>query len=343
MSALDRDGVTALLATREPGEELDLRGRDLRGAVLDGLVLDRVTFGRGREERNPALLDGVSLRECVLSDCSLTRVDVRGADFRRASLTDCDLRYAGFSGTTFEDAVLEGCDLYRASFGPGTVLRPARLTRVSLRHAMLAEATGLRREHLDRPGTPALVQEDLAAYSDFLERTAQDRPDAVTEGLKGRLVEAAEIYRHLSSAWSAQGLHGDSAWAYVRSKRLERRAASPLEPHTRTSVPRWLGLGTAELLCGYGESLGRTLASIAALGLVPGAAYWAAGAVRDGADTAGLGDSLLFSLGQMTAAAPERLQATGTAVEWATTGQTFAGIALLGLTGFVLGNKIRGG
>ena len=37
----------------------------------------------------------------------------------------------------------------------------------------------------------------------------------------------ALTYRALSGLWSGQGYLSDSAWAYVRTKRLERRSASP--------------------------------------------------------------------------------------------------------------------
>jgi hypothetical protein len=46
-----------------------------------------------------------------------------------------------------------------------------------------------------------------------------------------------------------------------------------------------------------------------------------------------------FSAGRLTASTPERLSAATTLVEWIGVAQTFLGIALLGLFGFVLGTS----
>ena len=95
------------------------------------------------------------------------------------------------------------------------------------------------------------------------------------------------------------------------------------------------------MLCKFGESLPRVFPWIALLIAVPALGYWISGGIQlDGGGDADVWDCLLFSAGRLAASTPERLSAT-VAVEWIGVAQTFLGIALLGLLGFVLGNKLR--
>jgi hypothetical protein len=97
-------------------------------------------------------------------------------------------------------------------------------------------------------------------------------------------------------------------------------------------------LWTADLVCAFGQSLGRVLVWILVLALLPGVVYWRLGGV-DGAD--GLFDNLLFGVSQLTGSTPTDLRPANRLVSWIGLVQTFVGVALLGLFGFVLGNKIR--
>jgi hypothetical protein len=342
---LSREGLTELLGSRAPDEWVDLRGSDLDGAELSGMRFERVVFGLhgATDGVPPATLRDTCFRHCVLVDCKLAGVECAGTDFRLARLEDCDMRYASFSRGTFADATLVGCDLYRSAFEQGVVLENAVLECVSLNKATLHGIVDLGSQSFQQRAAPALVQEDEQRYRAFLERTVQDRPDDVAAALSRRLEEAARTYRALSGLWSGQGYFPDAAWAYVRTKRLERCSASPRHSATPTRWLRWLGLGLADMLCAFGESLARVLAWVAALAVVPGFVYWATGGVKPaaGGGDASLADCLLFSAGRLTASTPEHLSAATPLVEWAGVVQTLLGIALLGLLGFVLGNKLR--
>ena len=336
---MTRQDVERRIAARAPGDEIDLRGADLTGADLSGMNLERVLFGRGREERNPARLHGVSFRGGTLRECSLTRCDLTEVDLRQSTLEDCDLRYITTARTTFGDAALRGCDLYRAYLDAGTVFSPRELRNVSLTNASLNGVTGFAPRHVP---DGALAQLDAHAYRDFLERTRADSPEDLDRVVAGRFHEAAGVYRTLSGLWASTGAAGDSGWAYARSRVLERRDASPRHRSTPTRWPRWIGMLVAEAISGYGIRLERVLAALAVVALLPALIYAAAGGVRDaGKPTQALGDCILFSVGQLTTATPERLSPANLAVEWTSTVQTLLGIALLGLFGFVLGNVIR--
>jgi Pentapeptide repeats (9 copies) len=340
------------------GEWVDLRGRDLTGIafkdVLKGLPLKHAIFGchDAKNERPAARLHKTSFRNCTLVECKFAGVDCDGTDFRHARLTKCDLRYASFVSVTFADAKLVLCDLYRAVFEKGVVFENAELEGVSLHQASLGGIVGLRRRESFKPRNgPALAQDDEKRYVELLKQTTQkhakgceppSKPDETTEPEDRRLPEAILTYRALSGLWSGQGLFADAAGAYVETKRHERTLAWHRDRSSPGALLRWLGLWFAEALCLFGEGLGRVLGWIAVLALVPGFIYWRSGGVTlSSTETAGLGDCLLFSAARLTATTPDRLSPATPLVEWIGVAQTFVGIALLGLFGFVLGNKLR--
>jgi len=335
----------ALIEQRAPGEWIDVRDADLTDADLSGMRFERFIFGSHGPagDPEPAVLRRTRFRGCTFVDCKLAHVHCIRTDFRLARLEDCDLRYASFARATLANAKLAGCDFYRATFEEAVVFEDAVLERTSLSKASLGGVVDLERGTFERGTPPALVQEDPDRYAEFLQRTLSDRPGDVREAIAGRLTEAALTYRTLSGLWTAQGCLPDAAWAYVRAKRLERASASPWHRGTPTHGLRWLRLTAADLLCSFGESLGRVVVWIGALALLPGVGYWTAGGVEDtsGGANAGLPDSLLFSASRLTASTPERLSPATALVDWIGAAQTLFGIALIGLLGFVLGNRLR--
>jgi hypothetical protein len=156
-----------------------------------------------------------------------------------------------------------------------------------------------------------------------------------------RLRRAATIYRRLSGMWSDRGEYGYAGWAYVRARRLEREALRPGGAHGWHRAGQWAFLVLADATSGFGERVRRVAITALLLVVVPGVVYAATGAIEDGGRTThDLGDGLLFSLGQVTTTAPDRFSAPP-GVELAGAVQTLVGIVLLGLLGFVLGNRIR--
>jgi uncharacterized protein YjbI with pentapeptide repeats len=339
------------------GEWVDLRGTDLTDVAFsdvdNGLPLKHLIFGchDAKNELPAACLHKTSFRNCTLVECKFAGVDCDGTDFRHARLTKCDLRYASFASVTFADAKLVLCDLYRAVFEKGVVFENAELEGVSLHQASLGGIVGLRRESFQPRNGRALAQDDEKRYLELLEGTTQKhakgcepppKPAKTTEPKDRRLPEAILTYRALSGLWSGQGLFADAAWAYVETKRHERTLARHRGRSSPGALLSWVGLWFAEALCLFGESLLRVVLWITALAVVPGLVYWRSGGVtQSSTETAGLGDCLLFSAARLTASTPEGLSPATTLVEWIGVAQTFLGIALLGLFGFVLGNKLR--
>jgi uncharacterized protein YjbI with pentapeptide repeats len=324
---------------REAGEVLDLSGYDLSGVDLGGkdVAWRDVVFGTHRGPP-PAILNGTIFRSSTLEHCFFAHADLTGADFRDCHISRCDFRYATFRRTTLGDATLELCDLYRASIEDGTVMLNTVFELVSM-PGTLEGATGLSWASFDGP-RPALVTESEPDYRDFLEWTRADRLGTypIEDALKDRLDDAARTYRDLTGVWTGRAQFRDAGLAYAHGRRLERQAVGPRFKGRPFRPLPWLGLWLADLLCGFGESLWRIVPWLAVVALVPGIIYALAGGV---AGAHGLVDDLLFSVSQLTATTPDRLKAGTHLVDWVRVVQTLMGVTLLGLFGFVLGNKIR--
>lgn len=317
--------------------DADLTGLDLSGVDFRHKHLENVFFG-ANDERVSATLTAARFRHARLDRVSFVGCELDGVDFRFATLLDCDFRYVLTRRTTFSDAEIVGCDFYRAVFDIGTLFKPARLEHVSM-STWLQGMAGLEFAHM----TDALMH-DMADgdYLRFLVRTKKDSPDKTPrEQLDERLGSSAAVYRSLSATWSAQGAFQDAGRAYAAARDLERRAAWRSVQATGRGWRRLGALTLSKYVSGYGLKLGRVVATIGLLWLVPGLVYWLAGAVQEGSRDAGFLDTLLFSLGQLTSSAPGRLDASTALVEWLGLVQILGGVTLLGLLGFVLGNSLR--
>jgi len=96
----------------------------------------------------------------------------------------------------------------------------------------------------------------------------------------------------------------------------------------------------AGALCSFGTSLGRIVVWLAGLVLGAGALFSATHTIHSGKSPASLPDCWLFAVGQLVATPPKRLNPVAGA-EVGAPFETLIGVALIGLFGFVLGNKIR--
>jgi hypothetical protein len=344
---LTREAVVALVEEARMAEgELVLSGYDLSGVDLSGLNLGRkgvvwrdVVFGR-HNGPPPAEMNGTSFRDSTFDHCFFAHANFTDADFRACVMSRCDFRYAQFHRTTVEEATFNLCDLYRATCLQGTIFRQSVFELVSLT-ASLEGATDLRWPTFAGKGRPpALVPEDEDKYREFLEWTKHDRGDTYSteDALNDRLLVAAEGYRNVSGLWTSRGQFGDASRAYVRARRLERQSASwrfkgkPFQPF------RWMGLWLADLLCGFGTNLGIILPWLVIVALLPGFAYSHFGGISG---DPGVGDSLLFSVSRIVGSTPTGLAPSSHVVDVVGVLQTLAGIALTGLFGFVLANKLR--
>lgn len=292
----------------------DFTGADLWGADFAGADADYTTFRRAR------------LDEANLSDVNLTHADFEGASLTKARLIGSRLRGANLAGVKLDGADLSGADL------SDTSLVRLNLATCKLHHARFAGAwlSGTRMR-IDQLG--GMVGEEAA----------------------GDYAAAQASYLALEQNLKSIGSHGEASWAYKRGRRMGRFEAGG---KTRAAWRardgraflrhgyRWTSDRFVEWLCDYGESLSRIARAFAVL-IVAFAGLFgiAGGLIPDGsAEPSGnVIDWLSYSaLNMMTANPPEiGIKPVGRVTNLLVGLEGAAGIILMGLYGFVLGNRLR--
>jgi uncharacterized protein YjbI with pentapeptide repeats len=343
-----------------PTTPLDLAADDIDGADLHGLFFEDVSFssevasyGLSTERRTIANVSfagctfvNVSFRNCLLQDTTFESANFTHTEFQDSIIRRCDMRFATFRVSSFARSRFETSDLYRTTFEVGNVFEGAELDRTSLHKADL-RGTDLRWRNF--AGTP-LAQEDAIALG-LLHKASGVTPDQSVKLLDRRFEDAVGIYRSLAGLWQGTGLYSDSAEAYLKAKRMERRAAwghfvgKPRIPTAgRLSALRvFVGHWFADLTCGFGERLSHVVASILVIGVVTGGVLAASSGLVDSSTlhAAGLQTCLLYALRNLIGQGSSMLHPASGAFDFLIVFEQLAGIAFVGLFGFVLGNKVR--
>jgi uncharacterized protein YjbI with pentapeptide repeats len=301
-------------------EAADLGQADLWGAILEGAVLTR------------ANLAGATLREADLRRADLTQVNLHGAvldqtDLRGACLRNVDLQgaalgSANLEGATLTDTRLQGVDLSRCSLA-GVQLGGARLEKTRLRQEQLGPALG--------------------------------------DELAERYESARLAYLALERNFVELGDASAASWAYRRKCRMGKLQAREQARAARRCGELRATLGwyaryatdqAIEWLCDYGESILRPLLALLGVYILFTLIYGLTdGVVRvtqtpDGPvaePTRNPIDWVVFSMSAMspTAKQPAGLLPRNDWIQLLAAIQTFIGIALAGLVGFVFGNTAR--
>ncbi|WP_147028870.1 pentapeptide repeat-containing protein [Methylobacterium oxalidis] len=288
---------------------------DLWGANFAGADADYTNF------------KGARLDEANLSDAHLTYAVFEEATLTKASLSGSRLRGARFTG-----AKLDGADLSAADLSSTDLVR-LNLSSCNLRHARFAGAwingTRFRIEQLG---------------------------GAVGEEIAGEYEAAQASYLALEQNLKSIGSHHEASWAYKRGRRMGRyqsgrKALSAWRVRDLKALVRhgyrWGADRFVEWLCDYGESLSRIVRAFVLLILLFGALYAITGGLipeaSDGTPTRNFVDLVSYSaLNMMTANPPEiGIKPIGRVTNLLVGLQGALGIILMGLFGFVLGNRMR--
>lgn len=331
-------------------EEADLGGADLAGADLREAAL-------GNADLQGALLEEANLRGAAL----------RFADFRGAALENADLRGADLWGANLEGAVLTGVDL-RGAVIKETNLRKADLTGANLEGLTVGKAdlqdAILKDAMLSRAVLSTCTLTHIHLGGAWMEKTRLRRDqlgEAIGEERVGEFAEAAQGYLALERNFIGLGDPDTASWAYRRRRRMQKREsmrrmrAALAENRWRdalAALARFASDQLVEWICDYGESIPRVLASLILLNLAFSVLYGLTGSVvRVRATPAGAVrvpthnpmDLATFSLLAMsTSGSPAvGLLPRDESVHFLMAAEAFSGIALTGLLGFVLGNRIR--
>jgi hypothetical protein len=300
-------------------EGASIRNADLRGADLEGADLQRADLeGSDFEE---ARLLGSELSGAILRDCILREANLQGGQ-----LAGADLRGAVLSGANLRDAVLRDARLQEV------VLSQSEIAHIFLAGAKL-EGTQLRLKQLD---------------------------GAIGEEIAGEFEQAAQGYLALERNFERLGDHDSASWAYRRRRRMQKREALAQARAARAdrrwgrALHRYVQYASDQLVewvCDYGESVPRVLGALAVVYLAFTLIYALSGSVVR--ETEGAGESArivvrnpmvaaIFSLLVMTTGSPEGgLAPRGDFTLLIMGVEAFLGVALTGLLGFVLGNRIR--
>jgi len=337
-------------------QRADLWGADLRGADLEVADLREANLARANLRGAylaRANLQGANLMRANLQGATLTRADLQGAylveaylqeaclataNLQQAILWQANLQGANLRGVNFQEVSLWGDDFQRA------YLEGDDLTRVNLLNTESIERISLYRALLDNT---QLTKDQLGG--------------AIGEELRGEWFEAKEAYLALKNNFEQIGRYDDAAWAYRKERRMEKlealqRAKAAFQKRdwreAAQNYAKVAGDQLVELVCDYGESIGRVLGTMVAVWLLFALVYdLIAGVWGPWQDTA-TGqvrhivrnpiDLLSFSLGAMTTLTPADLEARSMlAMRILIPLEAMLGIALAGLLGFVAGNRIR--
>ena len=157
-----------------------------------------------------------------------------------------------------------------------------------------------------------------------------------------RYTEAAKIYRLLSAEWESKGFFGDARWAFVRTKRCERRQYA-LDIKKKTIrikekpvlIGKWIRNALVDLFLGYGTNAWKLLLSYCLLFLIFAFIYsyinWNSEVIPR---------PFIMALKSMIGLT-NPVEGKGKLVEMLSFIQTSLGILLTGFLGYIIADKIR--
>ena len=332
-SAGEADFTEAML------EDAGFARAHLRYAVLDGALLDGADFTDadlwgarfGKVEADDAIFRAARCDEADFTDADLSRTDFTGASLKKAKLYRVKLRGAVLDGAILDGAQLDGADLENAS------LPRLNLLTCSLKHVRLA-----------------------GAWLDNTRMRPEQLGGAVGEEVAREFHAARDAYVVLEQNFRSLGNGDGASWAFRKGRRMGKLHERETALHAwrgrswrkaaRHGVG-WLSDAFVEWLCDYGESLGRVLRAFATLILLFATFY---GVTRSIVRLSGPHgdvrtvtenplDLLAYSfINMLSTSAPDiGLRPASPVYYLLTSLQGAVGIVLIGLFGYVLGNRMR--
>ena len=303
------------------------------------------------EDLSDTVLDGVDFTSCKLRRVSFKGASLSRCRFRKADIAWCDFRYAHIEAGTFEDAKVDFCDFYRALFEGIVIFNHSIFSNCSFTKCYFGDSAVIRKGNL-KDGR--VLQQDKEAYRKFLcdwhdfgtgerQNDLNLRSDWSPEAaLKGRWLEAEELFKNFNALWTGKGFIADGNWAYVRGRRMERRRmlsdyANPKVSVTEKAVNTWKIITNyfSDIFFGFGESMFRMVMTYVVTVFIFAWAFTSNVSILE------YGQALGVSLKNMAGMDSDILRDVSPLVDMLNVTQTTIGIILTGIFGFILGNKIR--
>jgi len=308
-----------------------LGGADLANRDFSGFDFEGVVFSNANIENT--ILEGANLKGAWLSRANLARsricsgADASGAVFFEANLTETEFHNANLSSAYFTGASLEGTRLLGANLN-GAYFYRARLNNTELMASQLGEAIG--EEH------------------------------------DGEYHRAIEAYSRLKSNFEAIGRMADAGWAYKKERRMKKMFNAQQAKAFWKKMKiikalnlniKWLKDWFIELLCDYGESAWRVIFWMAMLFFIIGPILMelSGGIILPESNSALHTTTrnifqkefykylqyLLHMVDTFTTADYSKAEPANDLVRLISGFMSMIAIFLLGLLGFVAGNRIR--
>lgn len=316
--------------------------------------------------------DAPTFRNAVFNNGNLTSVRLHGADlsnsrFFRVDLKHAELSVVDLSNSDLTDADLSGADLYLARLS-GAILNNAKLHNTDLSETLLDGAYISGQEVIGN----SLLQENEVEYEKFLMRYKKNKGDDwIRKKLKLRYYQAGKIYRNLEQCFARSGNYLAANWAYRRARHAERiwsyqrftdsdkgKSGKYEDYKLRINYfTKWVSDCIVESICDYGESSWRVIAWIGfiifaigpAIFVITGSFEWS---MADAKAYSKLDNPLLkqvYIYFQYVLYMIDTFATTGFAditpsndITRMVSGlMALVGIFLIGLLGFVAGNRIR--
>lgn len=304
---------------------LDFSGHDLQGKDLDGIILSYANL-QGSKLREASLV-GAWLFRANLQEADCYKANMSKVNFLEANLTETEFWGAKLCGARFTGAVLERTRLLGADLS-GAYFRKSRLNQTEMVASQLGDSIG---EEIDR-----------------------------------QYFKAAEAYTLLKANFESLGRYTDAGWAYRKERRMKKMWAKQQAQETWTRHRHWEAIKhgsnwirdwLVELLCDYGESAWRVIGWLAVLIFIigpllitlSGGLEWT-GTNRDlyfqlpttwQRLVYGYFQHLLYTIDTLTTANFSELRPHTDVLRIASGCMALSGIFLVGLLGFVAGNRIR--
>lgn len=355
---LTREDVVQLIEANGGSWGLDLSGVDLSNIDLSGMDLRGINFSKATLDRanlSNAFLERINFQEASCWRTNMSGSSLWSADFRGAELDRCDLRgaylqRAKLQEASLDKALLEGADIHRAYFSE------TLLDRKSLGENGILHENG---EHFR-----AYVFQMELFQQGFRGNPRSDKH--LSKRIYARFSGGEGIYRKLKNNFEQLGFYGDASWAYKRERRMRkcatrRQAGSAWKKREYKNFlsfsSLWLSDWFVELLCDYGESVSRVILWLLLILFVLGPllVYFSGGLIWDGSNQEfyanlpnrglqnlyGYFQGVLYMLDVLTTADYSELAPRNDLVRFVSGLMAMLGIALIGLLGFVVGNRIR--
>ncbi len=345
-------------------EEADLSGSDLSGAFFLSAIGGQASFRGAMLE--DAWFKGANLRFAQFQAAFLDGVDFEAVDGWGADFTGADADRTVFRKARLDEADLSDVNLTFADFS-GASLKRAKLKGSRLRGANFAGATliGTDLSGADLSDT-ALVRLDLStcdlarvrfngAWIEGCRIRIEQIGGTVGEELAGDFDAARGSYGALEANFTSIGAKAEAGWAYKKGRKMgclgsrAKAIAAWKAGNWKGAVVHgyaWSADRFVEWLCDYGESMSRIVRAFVILIFAFAGFYGLSGGlIPEGQEdaTRNVIDLVSYSaLNMMTANPPEiGMEVVGRTANILVGLQGAVGIILMGLFGYILGNRIR--